>query len=98
MDMQVNILCGEKPVELNVPDSVTVLEPKAAQALADPLQATLDALEKPIASRPLREIAQGRKSACIVISDITRPVPNALILPPMLQILEDAGIRRDRIS
>ena len=35
------------------------------------------------------------KDACIVICDITRPVPNKLILPPMLRTLEAAGIPRD---
>ena len=96
--MRVNMLCGEQPIGLEVPDSVTLLEPRLATPLADPLQATLDSLENPIASRPLREIAKGRRTACVVISDITRPVPNALILPPLLKILEEAGIQRDRIS
>jgi nickel-dependent lactate racemase len=33
----------------------------------------------------------------VVISDITRPVPNRLILPPILGTLESAGIRRQDI-
>ena len=34
------------------------------------------ALEQPIGTPALREIARGRKDACILICDITRPVPN----------------------
>ena len=34
----------------------------------------------------------------MVICDITRPVPNELILTPVLQILEEAGLAADRIS
>jgi nickel-dependent lactate racemase len=33
----------------------------------------------------------------VVISDVTRPVPNPLLLPPVLETLEAAGIPRDRI-
>jgi len=54
-------------------------------------------LEQPIGSAPLRQLATGKRSACIVISDITRPVPNKLLLPPLLQTLENAGIRREEI-
>ncbi|MBZ0257183.1 nickel-dependent lactate racemase, partial [bacterium] len=48
-------------------------------------------------SKPLSEIAKGRESAVIVISDITRPVPNKVILPPLLETLEAAGVPRDKI-
>ncbi len=51
----------------------------------------------PSALRRLAELAKGRKSACILICDFTRPVPNKLILPPMLHILEEQGIPRDEI-
>ena len=42
-------------------------------------------------------MAKNRKSATIVISDITRPVPNKLILPPMLRIIEEQGVPREGI-
>ena len=51
----------------------------------------------PIGTPPLAELASGRKNACILICDITRPVPNQLILPPMLRTLEEQGIPRDEI-
>jgi nickel-dependent lactate racemase len=53
------------------------------------------ALEKPIAAPPLRQIAQGRRDACILICDITRPVPNQTILRPMLEVLDHTGISRE---
>src|SRR5690606_18905914 len=43
-------------------------------------------------------LAQGRKSACILICDITRPVPNHLFLRPMVETLEAAGILRANIT
>ncbi len=64
--------------------------------LNDPEAAVAAALEQPIGSPPLREIARDRKDACILICDITRPVPNQTILRPLLEVLGEAGISRDR--
>jgi nickel-dependent lactate racemase len=55
-------------------------------------------LAGPTATAPLAELARGRKSACILICDITRPVPNELILTPVLAELEAAGIARQAIT
>lgn len=65
--------------------------------LRDPETAVAEALEKPIGSAPLREIARGRTRACILVCDITRPVPNRTILGPVLRVLHDAGIARDQV-
>jgi nickel-dependent lactate racemase len=54
-------------------------------------------LEKPIGTPPLRELARGKKDACILICDITRPVPNREILVPMLEVLHAAGIPREKV-
>src|SRR5438552_2466785 len=52
------------------------------------------ALAQPIGSKPLAELARGRRNACILVCDITRPVPNRLILPLILRTLEEQGIAR----
>ncbi len=65
--------------------------------LDDPERAVAEALERPIATPPLRQVAQGRKDACILVCDITRPVPNRTILTPMLRVLHEAGITAERI-
>ncbi len=57
-----------------------------------------EVLINPIGTLPLAELASGKQSACVVISDITRPVPNKLLLPPLLATLENAGIARDKIT
>ena len=43
-----------------------------------------EAILNPIGSKPLRELARGKKTCTIIISDHTRPVPSRDILPPML--------------
>jgi nickel-dependent lactate racemase len=57
-----------------------------------------EGLRNSIDSPPLRELARGRRNATIVISDKTRPVPNKILLPPILEEIEDAGIDRGAIT
>jgi len=94
----VKLLCGEGTVDLRVPESVRVLEMQPAKPLSDPDGAVRQALADPIDNPPLKELAGKKKDACLVISDITRPVPNRIILPPMLNILEESGIEKEDIT
>jgi lactate racemase len=96
--MDISILCGEKHVEIEVPDNAVVLTPNTAAGLSDPEGAVAEAIARPIESPPLAELAAGRSNACIVISDVTRPVPNRMVLPPILKTLEAAGIAREAIT
>ena len=88
---------GELPVEIPDENLAHVLRLREYVPIEKPREAVFNALEYPVSSPPLRELAQNRKSACVVISDITRPVPNKLILPPILKILEQNGIQRENI-
>ncbi len=92
------MLHGEQTVDLNLPDRVRILEAAAVAPLPDPAGAVRRALAEPIDSPPLKELARGKGDACVVISDFTRPVPNRLILPPLLAELEEAGIPREKIT
>jgi len=92
------LLYGENPLTLRFPESVPILEMKPIQGLSDPEGAVYAALADPIESPPLADIAKGRKNACVVISDFTRPVPNKVILPPLLRTLEESGIAKDHIT
>lgn len=86
------------PVEIEpTPGFQGVITPSEPDPLADPAGAVARSLARPIRSRPLAEIARGRGSACVVISDITRPVPNPVLLGPILRTLEEAGVPRERI-
>ena len=96
--MKAHLLYGEKTADVTLPESVTLLEMKALAAVEDPFKAVEEALAHPIESPPLMDLARGKKNACIVISDITRPVPNKVILPPLLRTLEQSGIPRDKIT
>ncbi len=51
-----------------------------------------DALENPIASARLRELAEPGQKVVIVTSDMTRPCPSDKLLPPVLAELNAAGV------
>ena len=56
------------------------------------------ALAAPVSGPSLHELARGKRSACILICDITRPVPNGLFLPSLVRTLLDAGVPRAGIT
>jgi nickel-dependent lactate racemase len=88
---------GSLPVELPAGIQPTIIRKAALSALPDSSAALRQALDNPIGSKPLSELAKGRRSACILICDITRPVPNGLFLRPMIETMAEAGIPLDRI-
>ena len=51
---------------------------------ADGMELIRRALENPIGSPPLSQLACGKKKVVIIASDHTRPVPSKLIIPQML--------------
>jgi nickel-dependent lactate racemase len=87
---------GRTGLDVDLPDDRVVgpLQLRPALPLPDPETAVADALRRPIGARPLAEVARGRRNACILVCDVTRPVPNRLLLPPLLRILEEQGIAR----
>lgn len=97
-DRNIKLQCGEGTVDVRLPESVDILEMARLDPLSEPEGAVHEALARPIKSPPLRELADGKRNACVVVSDFTRPVPNKTILPPMLQILEESGIKRQDIT
>lgn len=98
--MKVHLDYGRAGLDVQLPDDLTVsiVEPAKGVPLADPRAAVAAALAAPIGTAPLAELARGRRDAVVVISDKTRPVPYGMVLPPLLETLERAGIARERIE
>jgi nickel-dependent lactate racemase len=97
--MRVKLEYGRTGLEVELPDQPAVrsLAYKDAEPLADPRAAIERVLARPNGTPPLAELARGRTDACVVICDITRPVPNEALLKPLLATLESSGIPRDKI-
>lgn len=98
--MEVRMNYGREGLLLKLPDDwrVDVVNKKAMPVLSDPLKAVTEALSAPVGCRPLREEAQGRKSACVLVCDITRPVPNRLLLAPIIRELMAGGMMPENIK
>ncbi len=96
--MQVHLEYGEQGLDVELPDDATVLQPRDVAGLPDPQQAVADALAQPLGSPPLGEVVNADDDVVIVVSDITRPVPNSVILPSILDVLAMAGVPHDRIT
>jgi len=80
------------PLRLGDDLDISLVEPRKGAPLSDPAGAVLSAVRAPIGRQPLGEIARGRRNACVVISDKTRPVPYRTVLPVLLRELEAAGL------
>jgi nickel-dependent lactate racemase len=89
---------GFLPVKLPAAAAPTIIRKAVLPALPDSPAAIRDAFAQPISARPLAALARGRSSACILICDITRPVPNHLFLRPMIETMAENGIPLDRID
>lgn len=98
--MRVTLNYGKTGLPVELPDAnvAQVLETQPVAPIDHPEAVLAQVLQQPAGTPPLLELARGRKSACILICDITRPVPNELILSAVLETLERAGISRESIT
>lgn len=93
--MMINLAYGTRRLPIYLPAAhTTVIEPKYKSGIPRALefQALTDALRNPIAHAPLGECATAADTVAIVICDITRAIPTARLLPPLLAELERAAV------
>ncbi|MDR3376326.1 MAG: nickel-dependent lactate racemase [Ancalomicrobiaceae bacterium] len=100
MNQMVHIAYGRGHLAVRLPDGAepTVIRKVTLPKLPDQPAAIERAFSQPIGAPPFAELAKGRASACILICDITRPVPNHLFLRPMIEKLMAAGMPAAAIS
>ncbi|MBW2094785.1 MAG: nickel-dependent lactate racemase [Deltaproteobacteria bacterium] len=98
--MQVQMKYGKKGLPLDFPDDwdVTVMKKKGMPVLHPPEEEVRLAFSRPIGSGTLAEEAKGSNTACILICDITRPVPNGVLLSALIKELHAAGINPEKIT
>ena len=97
--MTVDLLYGRGRLAVRFPEElhITTIRKHPMPAVPDPAAALAGAFETPVGRPPLRGLARGRRSACILICDITRPVPHGRLLPGLVAELAEAGIDRQDI-
>jgi len=74
-----------------------LLTPARVEPEPDSGQAVREALSRPVGGVRLQDFAQAR-SVAIAVSDKTRPVPHGVLLPPLLQALEQLGVPPQAIT
>lgn len=90
---------GTQSLSLPVEQIVHEVEGVDAPALEDVGATVIEALRNPIGTPPLKEIVKPGETVCLAVSDITRAwVRNDLILPPLLNELNAAGVPDENIS
>lgn len=97
--MNLPFLCGRDEVRLELPDDATVYESFYPEPPCSTVRQATRALREPVGAPPLRQAlaARGPGDVVIVVSDVTRPIPYADILPPVLEEMEAAGVSREEI-
>ena len=85
-------------VQLNDAWQVDVIRKPTMPVLPDPVAALEAALDAPVGAPPFAQLAAAAQRVCIVICDITRPVPNGKILPVLVRRLLAAGVKPEAIT
>ena len=98
--MKIQLAYGRDGLEVEVPEKnlAKILTMNPPPPLENAADAIVNALLHPNGCPSLGVLAGGKKTACIVVCDFTRPVPNKTLLPPILRVLEAGGIQRQNIT
>ena len=88
---------GDEELTMNFPTDweVEVLGPKDAPALSD--TQIERAFAEPIGTPRISESAKGKKSAAIIVDDLSRPTPAWRVIPFILRELAEAGVPKSEI-
>jgi nickel-dependent lactate racemase len=74
------------------------IEPREKPSVSDAQAEVEGALKQPIGSKRLVEIAKPENRVAIVVDDVTRPAPSHLIVPPILDELNAAGVKSENVT
>jgi len=74
------------------------IEPKEKPGVADVRAEIQRALREPLGSKPLNEIVKPDHKIAIAVDDMTRPAPSHLMVPPLLDELNQLGVKDENIT
>ena len=97
--MRVELLYGRGRLDVDFPENLelTTIRKQPMPVADDPVERLRESFRRTASGRSLRELARARRTACILICDITRPVPHGTLLPPLIEELTAAGMSKDHI-
>ncbi|MBQ4092635.1 MAG: nickel-dependent lactate racemase [Firmicutes bacterium] len=85
------------PLEIKEENLIASLMPRKEENCGDYTDILKSAMDAPIESPKLRDIAKPGQTVAIVVSDVTRPCPSYKILPFVLEELYAAGVKDEDI-
>ena len=96
---EVKLLYGKNGITLNIQDdwNANIIRKPLMPIINDISGEVNKALNNPINSLSIDKISSEGKSVCILVCDITRPVPNKLFLKQIIIKFINAGISADNI-
>ena len=91
---------GRTSLQFRLPASmrVHVASSHKTAPVQNAVTAIREALGHPLGSSPLHRLARSGDRVCIVFTDITRPSPDHLLIPALLEELFEAGVKDDDIT
>jgi len=94
------IPCGKKPIELEIPDYVPVewVESHPMKPVPNVEKAIEEAIQHPIGSLQLRNLVKPGQKVVLIVTDITRKLPEEIILPLLIKELLAGGIKKSDIT
>ena len=98
--MKIELAFGQTGIEVDLPEQAepSILRKPPMDVAGSAAQIIATALSNPVRSDNLSVLAKGAKTACILICDITRPVPNGAFLQPLITTLTEAGMPASGIT
>jgi nickel-dependent lactate racemase len=90
------IPCGKNTISLTIPDGIPVqwVESHKIASVPDVKRAIEEALDRPIGTPRLRDLVKPGQTVALVVTDISRKLPEEIILPLLLKELEAGGIKK----
>lgn len=74
------------------------IEPKEKPGVSNPRAEIERALKEPLGCKKLNEIAKPESKVAIVVDDVTRPAPSDLMVPPLLDELNNGGVKDENVT
>ena len=98
--MKISLNYGHNLMALDIPDEnyIGTLSPKDTKEIEDPIIEVRRSLANPIGSKKLKELVSPKDKVVILVSDVSRPCPSYILLPPILEELKEAGVDKDQIT
>ncbi len=91
---------GKGFLGLEIPETnlASVVEPRFVKVTGDAEGEIVRAINNPIGSGRVEDLVKREDRVALIVSDITRPAPNQLIVPPIIEALRKVGLKEDNLE